>query len=59
MTTNQKLRETLNLLQSHIGEGNASRGFHEEGDALRVSAENALPPLARDEWEDPSEGEDD
>lgn len=24
-----------------------------------VLAENALPPLARDEWEDPSEGEDD
>lgn len=33
-------------LQKRIGEGNASRGFHQEGDELRERAESASPNAA-------------
>ncbi len=38
---NKMLRYQFDSLQGVIGEGNARRGFHEEGDALRTAADNS------------------
>ena len=46
-------REAVNILQKAVGQGNASRGFHDEGDQLREQvtrvhpyAEGAVAPRA-------------
>lgn len=39
MTPSLELQQHLDALQSTIGEGNAKRGFHDEGDRLRESVE--------------------
>ena len=42
------VREAADLLQARIGQGNAERGFHEEGDTLRddAAAEGKYPAAA-------------
>ena len=37
------VREAADLLQARIGQGNAERGFHDEGDALRAAVAEAHP----------------